>query len=320
MPRFAFLVHALGPVHRGAIGVRSFNPGLFFQWRKGQDPNDISVLCDLSIPGVVDGVVIGIPLLPEDMLSDQERALERMVSAVELAGDVQAVGLGSLCAVVAGRGEALADRVSVPVTTGAAATAWALVENVKSTLQPGQGPVAVVGAAGPVGRAVAVRLKELGYALQLDSRRLARSLDTMGDRSLESVVAGCPVVVGAGPTGGVLSPLALEDGATLIDVAIPSTTTGPLQSGCTMLAGEALSMPPSWKRGFWGSVYHVLAGYGFQQVLACLVEPLALVVSQRSQPFALGRKVELADMDAFGEVATSLDFSVKRLPVRWHGR
>ena len=320
MPRFAFLVHALGPVHRGAIGVRSFNPGLFLQWRNGHDPGDISPLCHLSIPGVVEGVVIGIPLLPEDMLHDQQRALDRMVAAVALAGDVDAVGLGSLCAVVAGRGEALAERLSVPVTTGAAATAWALVENVTKTLEPGDGPVGVVGAAGPVGRAVATRLKQMGYTLQLDSVRLARTLDTIGDRRPEAAVAGCSVVVGAGPTGGVLSPDALEEGAILIDVAIPSTTTGPLPSGGTLLAGEALTMPGAWKRGFWGSVYHVLAGYGLQQVLACLVEPLALVVSDRTKPYALGRHVALEDMDDFGDMASSLGFSVKRLPVRWHGR
>ena len=56
----------------------------------------------------------GVPLTPEDLLVDQDRAVRLMHRAVKVAErtgpSVDVVGLGSLCAVVGGRGTALQER------------------------------------------------------------------------------------------------------------------------------------------------------------------------------------------------------------------
>lgn len=321
LPRFVFVVHALSGLHRRIIGVRTLNLGLATGVRDGSSAWDVAPIARLGLRGAADGVVIAIPMDPQVFLVDQERALARMQRAVEVArndGPVHSVGLGSLCAVVAGRGEGLAERLDVPVTTGAAATAWALHRNARTAIEARGGPVAVIGVNGPVGRAVAAMLSADGIRVRVDGRRGGRGLDVESTDSPAEAAAGCPVVVGAGTTGRVLDPAAVMPGAVVVDVALPSTLSGPTPRGVQVVAGEAVTLPPAWYRNGWGHAYHLLAGYGPAQVFACLVEPLVLAAAGRTSPWALGRKVEPDDVAAFGEAAEALGFR-PRLAVGWFG-
>jgi predicted amino acid dehydrogenase len=307
--RFCFVVHALSRIHRGIMGVRSANMGLVGQWRDGTDPSDVMRVCSLALNGVAEGVVVAVPMVPQDLLGNQERAVERMQQAVALAGDIDAVGLGSLCAVVGGRGEELASRLSVPVTNGGAATAWAILENTRLVLQHRPpGPVAVLGARGPVGRVVAASLAQDGIEVRVDHPRAAKGLDVQPANGPADAVKGCSVVVGAGSTGRTLSAEALSPGSVVIDVAIPGTIIGRPDPSVTILAGEAVSFPAHWERGVWGWLYHVLSGYGPAQVFACLLEPLVLASLHRETPFSIGRQLTVGDVASFGAAATALGF------------
>ena len=307
-PRFAFLVHPLTSALRRIQGVRTFRPRLALGLRDGTSPFDIARLCRIGIPGAALGAAWSVPLTPDQMLADQERALSRMLRAGRMAGDVQAIGLGSLCAVVAGRGEALAERLPVPVTTGAAATAWALVENTRAVLGAVGGPVGVVGASGAVGFAVAALLAGDGHDVRVDHRRAKRAGSvTVCDGPAEAV-AGCAVVVGAGPTGATLDAGALRPGAVVVDVAIPGTLVGRPPPGVVVLAGEAVATPPTWWRDGWGALYQALAGYGPTQIFACVAEPLVLAATGRGAPWALGRSVSPETVVEFGAAARALGF------------
>ncbi|MCB9778764.1 MAG: hypothetical protein H6742_09395 [Alphaproteobacteria bacterium] len=300
--------------------MRFFDPAMALGRSDGAGMGDVGPIARVGLPGVAMGQVVGIGLDPAQMLADQELALVRMrrAAALAVAGGAQAIGLGSLCAVVAGRGEALQAHVPVPVTTGAAATAWAMLENARTVIARVGGPVAIVGSAGPVGRALAVLLSAEGVDVRVDHKRGGRQLAVTVCDGPAAAVAGCPVVIGAGPTGGVLDPVALAPGAVLIDVALPGTLTGPPPRGVVVLAGEAVVCPPAWRRRFWGRLYQVFAGYGPRQVFACLIEPLVLVASGRTRPFALGRRLDPDDVAVFGAVATELGFR-PRLARGWFG-
>ncbi len=322
LPRFAFVVHALSPVHQKAIGLRRASPRIALGLDDGIGPwRALGRLARFRIPGVVEGEIIAIPLTPDQMLADQELALARMERVVRVAQQrthYDAVGLGSLCAVVAGRGTALQERLDVPVTTGGAATAWALLELTRKVvkLRETDRPIGIVGSASPVGRAVAALLSAEGRPVRVDSKRGGRKLAVTTCADPAETVAGCDVVVGAGPTGGTLDPAALAPGATVVDVALPDTLTGPPPPGTVVVAGEAVSTPPTWDGGFWGPIYQVLAGYGPQQVFACLVEPLVLAVTGADKPLAIGRKLDPEAVRRFGEVATELGFA-PRLAQGW---
>jgi predicted amino acid dehydrogenase len=266
--------------------------------------------------------MMAIPMAADQLLGDQDRILRRMERAVALAereGPLHAVGLGALCAVVAGRGEALGQRIDLPVTTGAAATAWALFHNTSAVVNSvGGGPVAVVGSGGVVGRVVAELLSTAGIRTRVDSRRGGKGLDVEVFSSAEEAVRGCPVVAGAGPTGGSLDGDALARGAVVVDVAIPGTIKERPPRGVRVLAGEALTIPDGWTRDGWGHLFHVLAGYGPRQVFACLVEPLVVAVEGRAEPLAQGRGVTTESVEAFGRRAYELGFR-PRLARGWRG-
>ncbi len=317
IPRFCFVVHALSRLHRGIMGVPSGRLDLVSQWSDGTRANDVVPVCSFELSGVAEGIVVGVPMTPDDMLADQNRAVDCMVEAVALAGPVSAVGLGSLCAVVGGRGDALADRLSLPVTNGGAATAWALLENVRLVCAVRQEQqVSIVGARSPVGQAVARWLIEDGLTVTVDHPRAARNLDARAARTAEEAVAGASVVVGAGPTGGTVPADCLRQGAVVIDVAIPGTVRGRPDPSVRILAGEAVSFPAHWRKGVWGWLYHVLSGYGPSQVFACLIEPLVLACSERQQPYSIGRALEFTDVAEFGAAAQRLGFA-PRLAQGW---
>lgn len=261
------------------------------------------LVCRLGVRNGAEGQVITVPRLPEHLLTDQEAALEAMVEAVRYAGPVEAVGLGSLLAVVAGRGVSLAERVSVPVTTGAAATSWAAVHNALDLLQGRDQPVVVLGFSSVVGQQVARALSEAGVRVIAggSGKALARKASRLGVPLVpEADAAGqAELVLGCATTGGTLDPRALRPGATLLDVALPPTLKpGPRPEGVQVLAGEAVELPTGWTRGIWGRLYHVFSGYGLNAVYACLLEPMVMAVHKRKQPFALGRKVDLPGFTA----------------------
>ena len=76
------------------MGVRRASLGLTLQRRDGSDPADIGVICRLSLPEV-EGVVVGVPLVPEAMLADPERAVDRMAAALEIWGRCYGAGDGN---------------------------------------------------------------------------------------------------------------------------------------------------------------------------------------------------------------------------------
>lgn len=314
--RFAFVVHALSSLHRRAIGLRRARPELVLGFDDGADAwSGRGRLATYRFGDDLVGDILAVPLAPEQMLTDQSRAVARMERVVREGMQrhgvrYEAVGLGSLCAVVGGRGDALAQRLSVPVTTGAAATAWSLWENTVAVAEGRQlvGPIGVVGSAGPVGRGVAALLADDGWPVRVDSKRGGRKLPVEVCPSVEDTVHGAPLIVGAGPTGGTLAPEAVASGAVLVDVAIPATLTGPPERGIDVLAGEAVVGPSHLRGGGWGPIYQTLAGYGPWQLFACVIEPLVMAATGRTEPYALGRRLKPDTIQAFGDAAASLGF------------
>lgn len=263
--RFAFLVHPLVPVAQRLQGLRTAQAGVALGRSLGGDPDEVGVLATVRYRGV-EGVIVGIPMLPDALLADQERALRCMLRATQIAGPVDMVGLGSVLSVVAGRGVALEEACGIPVTTGHAATAWA-AWRITERLRRGR-PVGVIGGRGAVGRA------------------LVELLDGVAD---PAVPGDYSLLVGAHTTGGTLAPEALRPGTTLVDVALPPTLSGPAPAGVTVVPGERLRIPAGWERDLWGWVFHLVAGYGLFHVYACLLEPLIAVLEGRTTAWQQGR-------------------------------
>lgn len=285
--RFAFLVHPLVPVAQRLQGLRTAQAGVALGRSVGGDPDEVGVLATVRYRGV-EGVIVGVPMLPEALLADQERALRCMLRATQIAGPIDAVGLGSLLSVVAGRGVALEQACGIPVTTGHAATAWA-AWRITEALR-GDRPVGVIGAKGAVGRAL---------------------VELLGATPDPPEPGEFPVLVGAHTTGGTLAPERLRAGTTLVDVALPPTLSGPAPAGVTVVAGERLRVPAGWQRDGWGWVFHAVAGYGLFHVYACLLEPLVAALESRPSAWQQGRTLPAARVREFAEAAERHGLSVR---------
>lgn len=296
--RFCFVVHPLVEVARRLSGAPTLNPALLLGLRAARTPEDVGIYCRLGFEDV-EGVVVGVPMLPDEVLGDQSLALRGMERAVQEAAPVGHVGLGSVLAVVAGRGQALHEACGLPVTTGNAATAWAATHIAQRVARERRvGRVAVLGGRGAVGRAVAELLRA--------------DLDVVVD---PAGVAGFPLIVGCSSTGATVDPATVDPGAVLVDVALPRTLTGPPRPDTLVLAGESVRLPPGWRRDAWGWLFHVVAGYGVWSVYACLLEPLLAVRAGRSTPFAQGRRLEVEAVREVGRLAEAAGFlpELKRL-------
>ncbi len=284
--RFAFLVHPLVPAARTLMGLRMARLGLAFGQRDGTNPDDCAELARFRYRGV-EGVIVGVPMLPEQLLADQERALRCMQRAVQIAGPVRAVGLGSVLSVVAGRGAALQQLCGIPVTTGNAATTWA-AWRITERLRAGR-EVGVIGAKGTVGRA------------------LCELLGAVPD---PQDLRAFPVLVGSHTTGATVDPSRLAPGTTLVDVALPPTLSGPPPPGVTVVPGERLPLPEGWSRDGWAWIFHVAAGYGVGHVYACLLEPLLAVLAERPTAWQQGKALSAATVRDFGEAAQAHGIAV----------
>ena len=95
----------------------------------------------------------------------------------------------------------------------------------------------------------------------------------------------------------------LQVKATVLDVALPhsfSPGAQPRRDIRTFFA-ERMTMPERWDRGLWGRVYHMVSGYGYNTVLACLVEPVVMAAYGRNKPYAQGRTLDTDDVLDFGQ-------------------
>jgi predicted amino acid dehydrogenase len=295
------------------IGLRGAKLGLSLGRRDGLDFRDISKIATFRLQDPeqeVFGEVIAIPMTPEEMLEHQDIALERMHRVVKWAerdgSKVSAVGLGSLCSIVAKRGRALQEKVSVPVTTGNAATAWTLMQNCLKA-NPNKEPMSVFGSGSPVGQIVVSYLTENGVSLTIDNLKMATKLGLEYIKEHQKLVKKNSFIIGCGPTGPVLDAAELPSEAIVLDVALPHSFQGK-RKDCTVYLAERMSMPSSWKRGRWGALYHLLSGYGYSTILACFVEPLVLTYMGREKSFALGRKLQMEDVLEFGKYSEHLGF------------
>lgn len=297
MKQFAFLVHPLIPLARRLSAVPTVKPHLLFG-RPPRIPDDVEVYCRLGFEDA-EGAIVGVPLLPDELLADQARALVAMERAVQIAAPARYIGLGSVLAVVAGRGAPLQEACGLPVTTGNVATTWAALSITRAAARArGATRIGVLGGRGAVGRALAELLRA-DFDVVVDP---AEPRDHL-------------FLVGANTSGQLLDPSALAPGTTLVDVSLPRTLSGPAPPGVTVLAGESVALPRGWRRDVWGHLFHIVAGYGTRSVYACLLEPLIAVRQGRTEPFAQGRRIEAAAVRAFGAAAEAAGFrpELKRL-------
>lgn len=347
MTRFGFVVHPLFPSQRVLMAIRTLSPSLLAG--AGSGTPVVARFPRVASPAgpAVDGIVRAAPLLPAAMLAEQEAAVERIAAAASaLAADgASVVGLGALCAVVGSRGEEVARRVSVPVTTGVSYTAFAaartldrVAEALGETLAGRR--VAIAGMPGALAVAVAELVARRGARVVLldgpakARERLAAKLRSLHERrepraagsglpsaevaaDAASAAREADFLVGASSTGGALDPAWLRRGSVVIDVAEPRDLPRAEAHlpGRLVVDGENVSLPSSSRGGFgfWTAIYNWLIGQRHGIVYACFAEPIVLALEGKGESFSLGKEIPAEKAEEIGRLGEKHGFRVDRL-------
>lgn len=336
MSRFGFVVHPLVAPQRMLMGVRTLTPALL--WGEGTTTPRVA-----KFPRVVsatgafaEGDVRAVGMLPASMLVNQEPAVERIAAAAgRLAADgASIVGLGALCAVVGSRGEEVARRVQVPVTTGVSYTAFAagrtldrVADALGETLAGSS--VAIAGLPGALAVAVAELCAERGVRLVLldgpvkAREKLGARLTAQHGVAVELPPDPAPAaraadfLVGASSTGNALDPGWLGPGSVVVDVAEPRDLprSAALAPDCVVVDGENVSLPPDGQPGFGllTGIYNWVVGQRLGTVYACFAEPIVLALEGKAESFSLGKEISAAKAGEIGRLGERHGFRVDRL-------
>jgi len=282
-----------------------------------------------------DGVVIALPLLPEEMA---RRGVRRMSTEIQRAVDLAAslgvrrVGLGGYTAPYSRRGLAVVGR-GPAITTGNALTAGMAVA---ATIRAGHAiglaladaRVAIVGARGSVGTLCArlvARERPRGLVLVGNPatgiaglarlrRALAHDADRVAITTDLSPLADCDVVITA--TAGaraILDDAPLAPGTIVCDVAQPPDASARLRArpDLTIIDGGHVALPDPRVRFGAGNFRHLPDGVH----LACLAETILLALEGDGRDWGVGDDVLLSEVDAILSLAARHGFRLAPPPL-----
>lgn len=347
--RFAFVVHPLDPASLADFdpSLRDFTTAQHVELlerfdRSSSVLNPAPFVVGSGTVGTdrpVHGELLGVPYTAEQLLSlPPARVCSIIGDAVDLARDrgAEIVGLGAYTSIVTANALRLGDR-GVPVTTGNAFTAAASVRAVlaaaaASDLRLAEAGVAIVGAGGAIGRAIAVALAGRVGTMMLVGRPRSRSRRLEGacaaveaairDRSRDdhtrvdtriqtgddarAAARRASIVITASSTPHTL--LGADDfraGAIVCDVAQPPNLPVTLPAerpDLTTFAGGLVTVPV-------GSDFDLRYGLPAGITYACMAETMLLAVAKETGVhdwrtlISRGESLSLTALERFGSLA-----------------
>jgi len=259
----------------------------------------------------VDGLIYALGATPRQMLTrPPEFTYRRINRAVQDAAErgAKIVGLGAFTKVVGDAGVTIAQRASIPVTTGNSLTIAATLETAKLTARRmgwadlARGKAMVVGATGAIGsvcsRLLAAAVKDV-VLVSIEPPRLEALRRTILEETPDATVATdvttvpwagqCDLIVTATSAFGqrVLDVSQCKPGAVILDVALPpdiSAEEAALRPDVLVVESGEVLIPGPVNFSF---------NIGLPQgvAYACLAEAALLAMEERFECFTLGRDV-----------------------------
>lgn len=315
MPTFAFIVHPIDPkadVARKFPWLARILPMGMIHFLSTYFPpvllSRVRGVVSEATGEEVQGWLIACPLTAHQFWRlPLERVYRKIIQTGRLAERLGAdiLGLGALTSAVGDAGETVAKALRIPVTTGDSCTvaaAVALVEDVAQTFGAAleRLTVAIVGATGSIGRAVALMLATKVGRLLLLARHpraleavaqeiRARAPQTLVQTTTEkaNLRAAHIVVSATSAVYAVLQPEHLTPGTVVIDMAMPRDASVRLQQHPEILVldGGLMTVPGPVDFGF---------NFGLPRGLAyaCMAETMILALEHRLECYTLGKRID----------------------------
>lgn len=345
MERFAFIIHPIDmreDVGRKFPVARHFPEDVVAGVMRHVPPMAVCHLTGIrSKTGVeAEGWFIGCPLGPKQLLGlPPEQVYRKLQTCTRLAEGLGAkiIGLGALTSVAGDGGVTLAQRVNIPVTTGNSYTVATAVEGaIKAAAlmdQPIEAShVAVVGAAGSIGRTCALLLAPRARKVTLIGRNLDRLQSVAREVSERNAHVAATADVAEGlrdadvvitvtsSADAVVEPEHLKRGAVVCDVARPRDVSVRvarerqdvlvIEGGVVKVPGD-LHLPKTNSKGIekeGAGEFHF--GFPPGTAYACMSETMLLALDGRYESFTLGKTVSVEQVETMWALAEKHGFQL----------
>jgi fatty aldehyde-generating acyl-ACP reductase len=328
---FAFIIH---PVSARRDAIRKF---WFAKYATEAQVNFFSAyfppLYISEITGVrsqatgkeIRGWFVACPFTSHRMLQlPIERVYNKIVAAGEKAARLGArlVGLGAYTSVVGDAGRTIAERLTVPVTTGDSYTIVIAVEAVRKAAEVMDIPLAgasaaVVGATGAIGNVCAQLLAGMVGDLTLIGRRDAalervrekcegRGAVVSTSTDMNALYRADLVLTVTSAIDAVIYPEHLKPGAVVCDVARPRDVSGQVaqrRNDVLVIEGGMVEVP--------GPVdFHFDFGFPPKMAFACMAETMALALEGRYEDYSVGKDLTIEQALEIGAICAKHGFKL----------
>ncbi len=339
MGKFAFLIHPLSlddivRYEPGAVGKGRPIIEKIMEW--------MPAYAAAHVTGVrtpdgreTEGWLVAAPFMPEQMLSfPREKVYRKILDAIEIGARLGAgiVGLGAFTGVVGDAGVTLAERASIPVTTGNSLTIAAGVRSLlrgaaEMEIALASSTAVVIGATGSIGSACVELLAPYVEHIVLVARnrtRLERFHATVRDRlpcgtSIETdvraaVPQGQVVLTATSSTQELIEPEDLRPGAVVCELSLPhdvGVRVAESRPDVLVIEGGNMRLPgaPRFERVREpGRAFDL--GLPEGTGLACMAETMVLALEERLAHYTLGRGIDLAKVREIEALAQRAGFDL----------
>ena len=330
MNKFGFLLHPLSVADVARkYKIANYLPASLVELALTRiSPKFLGHISDLrsDTGATADGCFVGVPATPR-MFTEwpAERSYDATLKAVDMAArwGAKIVGLGAFTAVVGDKGETLAERAEVGITTGNSYTVYTAVEGAvdaasKMGIELTSARAAILGATGSIGRASALLLAPAVQSVALIGRR-PDALEAIADE-VEGEAGNRPdcytdvaegvrdadiTIAVTSATEAIIAPEHAKKGAVVCDVARPRNASRSLieqRDDVLVIDGGAVAVP--------GDDFDFGFDFGFPAGLAyaCMAETMILTLEGRFEDYSLGSDIRLEHVREMGSLAAKHGF------------
>lgn len=327
---FAFIIH---PIHIKEHAKKKF-PFLASVLTEGQinffsrffPPlyiSEVTGIRSVATGKELNGWLLAVPYTPATMMSlPVEEVYRKIVATGEMAERLGAkmLGLGAYTSIVGDAGKTIADRLSIPVTTGDSYTVVMAVEAVREAarrmdIDIAQSTVAVVGATGAIGKTCAqmiarecARLRVIGR--RADATEEVRELcegygaEVIASTDINTIYDADLILTVTSALHSVIHPQHLKPGAVVCDVARPrdvSRRVAEVRDDVLVIEGGMVEVP--------GPVdFHFNFGFPPKMAYACMAETMALALEGRYEDYTIGKHIPISQAQEIDHIASRHGF------------
>jgi predicted amino acid dehydrogenase len=337
MQRFAFIIHPLNArrdvARKGGIySLAKYLPEKtvesLIRLKSPMVASHITGLRSATTGEEAEGWFIGCPMTPRQLMEEPvEFVYKRLVQCGELAIGLGAkiIGLGAFTSIVGDGGITIKERLGgrIAVTTGNSYTIATAVEGARRGAELMETPmseasVAIVGAAGSIGRTCALMLASDAASVTLIGRQIEKLASVRAEvearnprvSATNDIAAGLKeadvIITVTSAADAVIHPEHLKPGAVVCDVARPrdvSVEVARKRDDVLVIEGGLVRVP--------GDVdFRFNFGFPPKTAYACMSETMMLALDGRYESFTLGKEVSVQQAEETQRMAKKHGFEL----------